>query len=132
MPIMEFIMSLESKIIENEQLVSCMNNTKWNMLIESLDSKDYIVEFRTVYIDGDTWPENEEEYDIDFMHLCGNYKPIAWMDIKYIKKIHIGELAKPKIKNFKNEIIEILDETNIKNYEISEDLIRVYGYILNS
>lgn len=115
------------KYIVDNQLTSCMNNTKWIELIEVITSdsefdprvkikyltdKDNQGEFSTV------WWENVERFGFD---------SIEWIEINPIKEILIGRLVAPKTIDFSHFIKNGLDKHTIP-FEINDGIFKIFGF----
>lgn len=128
------------KYIEKEQLISFMNNTKWEefrkaMLEEMPFPPPYIL--KTIYEN-----EDDSKYYAHFstdVNYLGAYdeESFAWLQYYLIEWIKVrpryyelqgGRLASKKIMHdAEKEFVEILNKYYI-NYEKSNDLYVIYGY----
>ncbi len=118
--------SLEKYIFEN-QLSSCMNNTKWTELIlEITKNKNFIPSVNIKYLfdsenNGLYSPVWWEEVERDGFNL------IEWLEINPIKTTHIGRLVKPKTEDFSDFIENGLKKHSIP-FELNDGIFKVYGY----
>ncbi|CCN46535.1 conserved hypothetical protein [Vibrio nigripulchritudo MADA3029] len=114
------------KIINDRQLVSAMNKTKWRELcvgfeaLQSLNisvrykliSSDEIYGFSTVW-----WDEVFEESPF-----------IEWLDFNPIVYEHQGRLVAAKETDRRNEILAVFEKYGIR-YSLHETHFRVWGYL---
>ena len=113
------------KTIQERQLCSIANNTKWNRLIDTIrewDGWHPSYRFKTVgnYISG--W-DVEWYYHLPFPFLC-----VEWFDIGLYEEVYIGQLVKNKIIDHTKEITHLLDLCKLE-YEVFDDIVRVWGYL---
>jgi hypothetical protein len=118
--------SLEKYIAEN-QLSSCMNNTKWKELISEITLRDdfnppvnikYVFDSENNGLFSPVW---WEEVERDGFNL------IEWLEINPIKSTHIGRLVKPKTEDFSEFIENGLKKHSIP-FELNDGIYKVYGY----
>lgn len=119
-------------IIQQKQLTSCMNKTKWQELIGEIRQIDnLLIKYKTIF---DTsvpefyWTIKGDEH-FDFM----NTALIEWFIISgNIKEHeHRGRLLEPKIvqHNISNKIADILKKYSIYyEYDETNNLYVIYGY----
>lgn len=128
------------KYINEHQLVSYMNNTKWNefrnaMINEMPFQPPYI--FKLIYekddtpyfssLNGDV--EGYDSYDEESFNFLLYYE-IEWVKIKpqYYEKIG-GHLAYKKVfHNAEKEFLEIMHKYSIPYEKTGECLYTIYGY----
>lgn len=118
--------ALEKYINEN-QLSSCMNNTKWKKLVSEITKRDdFIPEVKIKYVfDSENnglfcavwWDEVEQE----------GFNLIEWWEINPIKSTNIGRLVKPKTEDF-TDFIECGLKKHSIPYELNNGIFKVYGY----
>ncbi|MGH1540331.1 MAG: DUF6678 family protein [Arenicella sp.] len=114
------------KIINERQLVSVMNRTKWSKLCEEFSKthEQYInVRYKTIYSDkiGSFSP-------VWWNELFEESPAIEWLDFDPVKKEHRGRLVSDKKTDISAIILQILEEQNIP-YSIEKSYFRVWGYI---
>jgi hypothetical protein len=111
--------------INEHNLVSVMNNTKWNKLATAIvanDNKEPCVRVKFLR-------ENEPtgfslmEWNLE-VHNCTLFE---WIDIDPIKRIRVGGLVPDKEINLTSHVLEILNQNNIP-YSIENGMYRVWGY----
>lgn len=124
-----------AKIIQDRQLTSCMNDTKWKELFSAIekseDIKDLEIQYKTLWDEaGPTgyWYFCDDE-ELDYVKTSW----IEWLKIRgHIEKtFRSGRLMEPKV-----EIVDIHDRSEelLKNYSIpyeydpEEDCYVIYGY----
>lgn len=115
------------KFINENQLVSVMNKTKWSELADAMTSGiDFEPIVRLKYLlDADAMP-GFSLLDWEWVR-DGNTRCIEWMDIDPIKREHTGQLIPDKETDFSAFVIEKLKENNIP-YSIENCIYRVWGY----
>ena len=112
-------------IIQERQLCSIANNTKWNKLINTIrEWEDWqpSYRFKTVcnYISG--W-DSEWYYHLPFPFIS-----VEWFDIGLYEKVYIGQIIKKRVIDHTKEIIDLLDSIKLE-YEVYDDIVRVWGYL---
>lgn len=122
------------KIVNREQLVSCMNNTKWHQLLERLN--EIRVDKRVKYIDSDrvtNWQPGAWMPVPGYVEFSGGPTPfrfIEWLEIKKAANGY-GKLASDRITDRTTEIREVLAKMNL-DLEETETTFIVRGYIRSS
>lgn len=113
------------RYIEREGLVSFMNDTKWQELIETLCTiEGYSPAFKVKSLRDVESPTN---WDISFPWHIPNCKTIEWIDFKTTTPKRLGALVPDEVRHFTLEIISALISKQIQ-FEIADTVIRVYGY----
>lgn len=121
------------KIVEERNLTSFMNNTKWKELINSImdEMREIPIKYKTVF--DEEWPNMYWTIDGDehFFHMTMSI--IEWFKIgsELKKVVGQGRLIKPKIyiTDKKTEIEGILKRFNIPyEYDDVEKYFTVFGY----
>lgn len=124
-----------SQIIQQRNLHSIMNNTKWTELISSIiQEMPFPPAFVIKYLTSETKPS------IDMMacHYYGDwtgenfpsveyYFNIEWMKVQPRYYKHRGKLVSPEIVDGSKEFEAILDKCHIP-YEIDNEVYCIYGY----
>jgi hypothetical protein len=112
--------------IEREQLSGVLNDTKWQLLFESLRAIEGKLDFlRRDVRDSDI---SEPRWDSDIYHVFGCWENIEWLCIRAKLSFPQGALLPPKIENFTNELIDAVKKIGIP-YSKTEDGIKVWGYL---
>ncbi len=116
-----------AKYIQEQQLVSVMNNTKWKKLVSAITANpDFVPHVRLKYIfeeenkGGFTlvwWEEVEQE----------GFNNMEWLDINPVKEEFQGILISSKLTDYTVFIKEALEKNYIP-YEIHNGIFRVKGY----
>ena len=113
------------KLINEHNLISVMNNTKWKKLaiaIESDAQKEPCVSVKFLY---EQEPTGYSLMDWDLgVHNCTLFE---WVDIDPIKRIRIGGLVPDKEIDLTSSVLEMLNSNNIP-YSIESGMYRVWGY----
>jgi len=115
------------KYITNNQLSSCMNNTKWKELISEITQREdfnppvnikYVFDLENNGLFSPVWWEEVEREGFNL---------IEWLEINPIKTIKVGRLVKPKMEDFTEFIESGLIKHSIP-YEFSNGIFKIYGY----
>lgn len=116
-----------NKYIINNQLSSCMNNTKWTKLISEITKKEdfnpsvnikYVLSSENNGLFSPVWWEEVKREGFNL---------IEWLEINPIKTTHIGRLVKPKTEDFSKFIETGLKKHSIP-FEVNDGIFKVYGY----
>lgn len=120
-------------IVEERQLVSYMNKTKWNELLSALSERlpRNCVRYKTVF--EETAPEGYHNVQGDEVLCHMDIAQIEWMRIKsYFKELkHTGALISDKVTvhDKKAVLLQIFNEYSIPyEYDEAEQEFVVYGY----
>ena len=114
------------KFINDNQLASFMNKTRWRELaVEFTSNDDFEPKVRLKYLR----QENMTGFTLlDWEWVrSGESSCIEWMDIDPIKRVRQGQLVKDKEYDFRIFVESILKELHIK-YTIEDEIYRVWGY----
>ena len=119
------------KIVNRDQLVSCMNNTKWHELIDSLNS--IRVDKRVKYIDSDepsNWQPCAWMPVPGYVEFSGGPTPfrfIEWLEIKKTASSYMGRLVSDRLTDCSAEIKDVLSKMTI-DFEENDLSYVIYGY----
>jgi hypothetical protein len=119
------------KIVNRDQLVSCMNNTKWHKLLSELNLIQ--VDKRVKYIDSDipsNWQAGAWMPVPGYVEFSGGPTPfryIEWLEIKKVASKHIGMLVSDCLADRYCEIQNVIGQMNL-NYEENDLSFVIYGY----
>jgi hypothetical protein len=118
------------KIVNRANLVSCMNNTKWNQLLESINA--IRVEKRVKYIDSDdvsNWQHGVWMPSPGYVEFSGGPTPFRFIEWLEIRKADccFGPLAAKQITDRSQEIRVLLDSQLLDVVETESSFI-VHGY----
>lgn len=122
------------KIVNREQLVSCMNNTKWQQLIIRLNAIQ--TDKRVKYIDSEqvsNWQPGAWMPVPGYVEFsCGPtpFRFIEWLEIKK-ETDGYGKLAANRLRDKSQEIWDVLSSMSLDIEETRASYI-VYGYRLAS
>jgi len=118
------------KIVNREQLVSCMNDTKWVRLLEGLNAVP--VEKRVKYIDSEqisNWQPGAWMPVPGYVEFSGGPTPfrfIEWLEIKKVA-IGFGQVAANQITDRSHELHVVLGSQHL-DFEETETTFIVRGY----
>ncbi|KZN58928.1 hypothetical protein N474_25400 [Pseudoalteromonas luteoviolacea CPMOR-2] len=114
------------KIINDRQLVSVMNKTKWRELCDEfgeLHSLNISIRYKLIS-SNETLGFSPVWWDELFEESTG----IEWLDFNPIVCEHRGRLVSDKETDRSDEILSVLKDLGIK-YSIQESYFRVWGYL---
>lgn len=84
-----------TKYLEENQISSVLNDTKWERLFEQLREIEEILDFQRKDLDA---PEPDESYwDGDFYHVMGEWQRIEWLNIRALVSESKGTLLQPVV-----------------------------------
>ena len=112
-------------LIAKRGLTGAANNTKWSILLDAMRSRnEWIPSYRYGVINGyiSDW-DVEWWYHVPLPMLC-----VEWFDIGLIQVVNNGLLIDPEIIDHSSWIIPLLDSARF-DYEISDDIVRIFGYL---
>ena len=119
------------KIVNRDQLVSCMNNTKWHRLLSELNPIQ--VDKRVKYIDSDipsNWQPGAWMPVPGYVEFSGGPTPfryIEWLEIKKVASKHIGMLVSDRLTDRSGDIQNVIGQMNL-DYEESDLSFVIFGY----
>lgn len=123
-----------ARIVDERQLTSCMNNTKWREFLHVMTeemSKKVPYAFHTIFDEDD---RNDDFFDTCYCRECFNgyhFKSLEWVKVKpkFCERKHRGRLIADE------EIWHDLEEEFVKNvkkysipYEVEDGIYTIYGY----
>lgn len=124
-----------AKIIQDRQLTSCMNDTKWKELFSTIEKSEDIEDFEIQY--KTLWDEVAPEgywcllgdEEIDYMKTSW----IEWLKIRgHIEEtFRSGRLMEPKVEktDIHDKVEDVLKKYSIPyEYDPEEDCYVIYGY----
>ena len=115
------------KHLQNNRLITYMNNTKWEKLIFEINVKeDYSPHVRIKYLYDLEPPEGFSPVWWDEVKQFG-YKYIEWMEINPIVKEYVGQLVPDKITSYLTFIEDTLRRCN-QSHEVHDGIFKIYGY----
>lgn len=114
------------RYIEENQLTSFMNKTKWRELAEGLISNQEFEPEVSLKILGEYEPSEYSLLDWEWVRF-GVSSCIEWIDIDPAKKEYRGKLVADKETDYSDFIESILKSRNI-SYSVKDKIYRVWGY----
>jgi len=115
-----------ARCINREQLVSVMNDTKWQRLFNALQPMECWLDFRRKDVrESDA---ASESWHTDLYHMMGGWRSIEWLDIRARETIWPGFLIKPKIVDKTATLIEAIKGAGVP-FSRHENYIRIWGYV---
>lgn len=124
-----------AKVIQDRQLTSCMNDTKWKELFSTIekseDIKDLEIQYKTLW--DEVAPEGYwcfyDDEELDYMKTSW----IEWLKIRgHIEKTFwSGRLMEPKVEktDIHDKVEDMLKKYSIPyEYDLEEDCYVIYGY----
>ena len=115
------------KFISNNNLISYMNNTKWNKFLDGLITNQVsspVVKYKYIR---HTEIYGPSHVDWEDFKSCQKFENIEWIKVLPIEKLYIGEVAGSKYINRTDEYIKWLSCINV-HYVIENAEITIYGY----
>ncbi|TVP80162.1 MAG: hypothetical protein EA353_04600 [Puniceicoccaceae bacterium] len=113
-----------ARYVIREQLVSLMNDTKWEALRSAMIA---LKEFNPCYRLACLRSEPDVNWDGDWHYHLPPFKCIEWLEIDPVQKKRIGRLVKDEETDFSKEIKTILWAEHIP-FSLEGGLIRIWGY----
>jgi hypothetical protein len=116
------------KQVANRNLVSASNNTKWNELITFFRGlPDWRPSYRSKWVTGHIsgW-DTEWSYHLPFPFIG-----VEWFDIGLHQHSHTGRLVPPQVTDHSPIILSKLNEIGFE-YEVRQDVVRIWGYLPKS
>jgi hypothetical protein len=115
-----------ARYIEREQLVSVMNDTKWQRLFGALEPIAGWLDFRRKDVRGSE--QASESWCSDFYHMFGGWSGIEWLDIRAQLTIRRGALVEPSIEDKTSLLIRAVRVAGVA-FSQHEESIRIWGYL---
>lgn len=123
------------KIVNEQQLVSVMNTTKWHKLIDGMATLPFEPAFQLkVITQQELVPPTFSEkltYVGDWQHLeikTYKFSTIEWLKIRPFIYRHVGQLVQDEKIDISHEVKQLLASVNLHFEQVNEDFI-VYGYL---
>ena len=115
-----------TKYLEENQISSVLNDTKWERLFEQLREIEEILDFQRKDLDA---PEPDESYwDGDFYHVMGEWQRIEWLNIRALVSESKGTLLQPVVTDRTDSLIQALEKAGTP-FERLKGGVRVWGYL---
>lgn len=115
------------KYISENQLISCMNDTKWKELIYAINTivgYEPMVNIRWIF-------DEKNKGGFSQMHWAevaeDGFERIEQMQIDPIKKQYVGRLVAPQTTDFTEQLKTSLDKHHIP-YDFEGGIFTIYGY----
>jgi hypothetical protein len=113
------------RYVQDQQLVSAMNDTKWRelrqLMIERKPSPRYRLQCFL------SPPEGPESWEGDWHYHLPTFVWIEWLDIDPIHRTWRGHLVDDLKLDMTADLITLLESHSIP-FEMEGPLIRIYGY----
>jgi hypothetical protein len=113
------------RLVEAAGLVGAANNTKWNVLLDEMRTREgWRPSYRYKYIGG-----SPSGWDVEWWHhLPFPFMGVVWFDIGLHQIVPKGRLTEPTTVDHEEWILNILTRARL-TYEVSETFVRVFGYL---
>ncbi|MDX2109089.1 MAG: DUF6678 family protein [Verrucomicrobiota bacterium] len=115
-----------ARYIAREQLVSIMNDTKWQRLFNALEPIAGSLSFRRKDVRGTE--QTSESWCRDFYHMFGGWISIEWLDITAKRAIPRGALIEPRIQDETPLLIGAVRAAGVA-FSRHEAYVRIWGYL---
>ena len=113
--------------IEREQLVSVLNDTKWERLFRSFQILDDILDFRRKDV-RDPSSEAPLHWDADLYHVMGAWHSIEWLEVRAKVSRSRGALLQVTVEDHTARLLEAVKSAGVP-FEMTEEGIRIWGYL---
>lgn len=115
------------RCVEQEQLTSCMNDTKWRRAISALESiSGFRPSFRVRCITDSSDPPRQ--WDHFFPYHIPTHAHIEWLEIDPVVRTHRGHLVADGEQDFTSAVARALCAARIP-FSLEAGAIRIWGYI---
>lgn len=124
----------ELQEIEERQLTSVMNETKWKRFGQAVSTTlPYLPPYQIKCLGEDTlFPSNElsqfENLDWDDVWMESSLRSIEWIRLRSKVLLYKGVIIDPDVCDMTNELIDILKKERIPFIQ-KGDIIQVFGYV---
>lgn len=116
-----------ARYIAREELVSVMNQTKWERLQALMQQESYRRPPWRAYCLRDA-EDLEPEWDYDWHYHLPPFKSIVWLEINPIQKERRGQLLPDKLTDNTDYLTDLLKTHHIP-FSIEGQSLRVWGYL---
>src|SRR5689334_7920935 len=100
-----------ARYIQREQLVSVMNDAKWQRLFNALEPIAGFLDFRRKDVRGSE--QASEPWCRDFYLMLGGWANIEWLDITAQRAFRRGALLEPEIQDSTPTLIRAVREAGV-------------------
>ncbi|MFB2707326.1 DUF6678 family protein [Marinobacter shengliensis] len=115
-----------TKYLEENQISSVLNDSKWERLFELLREIEGALDFQRKDLDE---PEPDESYwDGDLYHVMGEWQRIEWLNIRALVSESKGALLQPVVTDRTDLLIQALEKAGTP-FERLKDGVRIWGYL---
>lgn len=124
----------ELQIIEERQLTSVMNETRWKRLGHTVSTTlPYFPPYQIKYLGEDTlFPSDElsqfENLDWDDIWMESSLRSIEWIRLRTKVLLYKGVIIDPDVYDMSDELIDLLKKERIPFIQ-NGNIIQVYGYV---
>jgi hypothetical protein len=115
-----------ARYIEREQLVSVMNDTKWQRLFDVLEPIQGSLDFRRKDVRRNE--RGSERWCSDFYMMLGGWSSIEWLDIRARLSVPRGALLQSKVQDNTPCLIQAVRRAGVR-FCLHEQCIRIWGYL---
>ncbi|TCI27730.1 hypothetical protein EVJ32_00565 [Exiguobacterium sp. SH5S4] len=124
----------ELQEIEERQLTSVMNETRWKRLGQTVSATlPYLPPYQIKYLGEDTLFPSEElsqfiNLDWDDIWVESSLRSIEWIRLRSKMLLYKGVIVDPDVCDMTDELIDILKKERIPFIQ-KGDIIQVFGYV---
>jgi hypothetical protein len=111
--------------VQEQQLVSAMNDTKWRELRQLMIERPRSPRYRLQCLLSP--PTNPDSWDGDWYYHLPTFVWIEWLDIDPIYRTRRGHLVEDEKVDLTEELVPLLQARSIP-FEAHGSFIRIYGY----
>jgi hypothetical protein len=113
------------RYVQEEQLVSVMNDTKWRELRQIMIERPRRPRYRVQSLLSP--PANPDSWEGDWYYHLPTFVWIEWLDIDPIFRTRRGHLLEEDKVDLTGELVPLLEAQSIP-FELGAPFIRIYGY----
>lgn len=113
------------RYVQEQQLVSVMNDTKWRELREAMLSLQRRPKYRLQCLLSP--PTDPDDWDSEWYYHLPTFVWIEWLDIDPIHRARRGHLVQDERTDLTSELIPLLEQHSIP-FEANGPYLRIHGY----
>jgi len=114
------------RYLEDENISSVMNDTKWERLFQELKKIEWTLDFQRK--DLDETNIDTEYWDGDLYHVFGSHQKIEWLNIRALLSKQKGVLVESEIEDNTAILLEALETSGVP-YSKHGSGVRIWGYL---